>query len=859
MKRIRGVLLKALLALLILAVVAAAAGAYLFRQYLPQAVAPRSFPEIDGVFQVPTLDAPVDVYRDAHGVAHIYASSVHDVFLAQGYIHAQERFWQMDTWRHIGSGRLAEMFGEGTVETDAFLRTLGWHQTAEAELDQLSPHGRLLLESYAEGVNAYIENRAPVELSLEYAVLGLLSPDYEIEPWQPLHSLTWGKAMAWDLRANMDEEIERAILLKTLDEAQVDELFPPYPDDHPVIVGEFAAEGQTHHAEPSGSAAAPVSLFENVNRRIELLHGLLGPGTRGIGSNSWVISGDLSATGMPLFANDPHLSSQMPSIWYQVGLHCRPKTDECPYSAVGFSFAGVPGIVIGHNDRIVWGMSNVGPDVMDLFIEKVNPNDPNQYEVDGQWVDFERRTETIAVAGAEPRDMEVRISRHGPVISDSYGEVKDVGEPGDTEFVPFRERAGVDLPGSYAIALAWTALEPSTPFDAIWALDRAQNWDEFREAARRFRVPAQNLLYADVDGNIGYQMPGMIPVRAAGDGRFPVPGWTREYDWVAYLDFDDLPFAFNPPDGFIVTANNRVPPRDYPYLITTDWDYGFRAQRLTNLIRDAGGPIDMAYMQKMHADTLDPMASVLVPLLSEALPESHPQRTGAQAALLTSLETWDYRAEADSQPAAIFEAFWNHLLLNTFQDDLPEEYWPEGSGRWMEIVRRISREPDSRWWDDQRTEDRIEKRDEILTRSFAAAVEELTRLLGSDTGEWSWGRLHTVTFRNGTLGESGIGAVESLFNRGPFPTGGGDSIVNATGWTVGEGYSVDWLPSMRMIVDMGDLNNSVTMHTTGQSGHAFHTRYDDLAAEWAAVRYYPMLWDEAVISAGAEGHLLLRP
>jgi penicillin amidase len=336
----------------------------------------------------------------------------------------------------------------------------------------------------------------------------------------------------------------------------------------------------------------------------------------------------------------------------------------------------------------------------------------------------------------------------------------------------------VELPDNYAIALAWTALSPSTPFDAIWALDRAEDWQQFRDAARLFRVPPQNLLYADVLGNIGYQMPGMIPIRASGDGRFPVPGWTREFDWNGYIDFEDLPFTFNPPQQYIVTANNQVPPRDYPYLITTYWDYGFRAERITELIDSATGPIDIAYMQEMQADTRDPIAGVLVPLVLEALPAGVEPGSGEQARLLQPLlGAWNQDTDAESRAAALFEASWNHLLQNTFQDALPEAYWPEGSGRWMEIIRRIATDADSYWWDDHRTAGTVETRDDIIRVSFDEAIHELNDRLGSDPEKWTWGRLHRVTFRNGTLGECGIGPIENLFNRGPFPTGGGDSII----------------------------------------------------------------------------------
>ncbi|NJC98608.1 MAG: penicillin acylase family protein, partial [Anaerolineae bacterium] len=831
-------------------------GAAYFKSYLPNTIAPKSFPQIDGEIQLEGLDGSVDIYRDAMGIPHIYAATQHDLFFAQGYVHAQDRFWQMDTWRHIGSGTLSEMFGSGQVETDTFLRTLGWRQTAEAEYAQLDATSKAILDAYVAGVNAYLKDHDTTALSLEYAILGLLSPDYEIKPWTPINSLTWGKAMAWDLRGNMGEEIERAVLLKTLTPKQVAELFPAYPEDHPVIVNKIGGGTSANMPVYASAFDIPAETLVALQHNASLLDRALGPAGDGIGSNSWAVSGSRTTTGMPLLANDPHLGIQMPSIWYQVHLECKPVSDACPFNVAGFTFAGVPGVVIGHNDHVAWGFTNVGPDVMDLYIEKVNPDNPDQYEVNGQWVNFETRTETIDVVGGDPVEITIRSTRHGPVISEVYGPLKNEGDPKDKEFIPFKDRAGIELPEQYVIALKWTALTPSTPFQAIWGFNQAQNWEEFREAARGFHVPAQNLLYADVDGNIGYQMPGDIPIRANGDGTIPVPGWTDEYEWTGFIPFEEQPYTLNPAEGYIVTANNQVPPRDYPYLITHDWDYGFRAQRIVDMIENAPGKIDIAYIQKMQGDSFDANAPIFVPMMLASLEEN--AATPNQAIALDMLAKWDYQDRVDSGGAAVFNAFWRAFLQNTFNDDLPEErYYADGGSRWNELMRHL--DAGSAWWDDRSTTDVIETRDDIIVKSFEQGVAELDKLLGKDPLQWRWGDLHAATFRNGTLGESGIGLIESLFNRGPYPTGGGEAIVNATGWSVKDGYETNWLPSMRMIVDLGDLNNSVTVHTTGQSGHAYHPHYDDMAPMWANVEYYSMLWSEQAIMNNAEGHLILNP
>ena len=858
MKKFLKFLKNTLLVIVVLALVLGAGGFYIFRIYIPTKISPRSFPQIDGELKMAGLDGPVDIYRDNMGIPHIYASTPHDLFFAQGYVHAQDRFWQMDFWRHIGSARLAEMF-PSEVETDAFLRTLGWRQIAEQEWLNLSPDSQKILTSYSEGVNAYLADHSGDAVSLEYSMLKLLNADYQIEEWTPIHSLTWAKAMAWDLRGNMGEEIERAILLKTLTPAQIDQLFPAYPSDHPTIVTESTASASANPNGINGLAGFDYSQLPlaSVSQNASLLDPVLGEADRGIGSNSWVLGGSRTTTGLPLLANDPHLSSQMPSIWYQIDLQCLPKTEDCPYNVAGFSFAGVPGVVIGHNERIAWGFTNTGPDVMDLFIERVNPENPNQYDVNGKWVDFKTREETIQVAGGEPVTITVRSTRHGPVISDTYGLLKDVGDPKDAEFVPFKDKAGVELPEQYVIALSWTALEPSPIFESIWKFNKAQNWDDFREAARTFNVPAQNLLYADVDGNIGYQQPGWIPMRKNGDGRFPVPGWTDDYEWTGYIPFDELPYVFNPEVGYIATANNQTHPFDYPYLIATDFDYGFRAERVVEMIENAPGKIDIAYIQSMQGDAKDLGAEALLPYLLDL---DWKAGTTNEVAAVEMLRSWDYQSTADSQTAAVYQTFWWHLVQNTFNDDLPEDYWPDGGDRYFEVMRNLVQTPDDFFWDDKSTADVVETRDDIFAASLVEAVSQLEEEHGTDSAVWPrWGELHTVTFRNGTLGESGIAPLENLFNRGPYQTGGGKSIVNATGWDIGVSFEIDWLPSMRMIVDLSNLNNSLTVHTTGESGHAYHQHYADMSPLWAGLQYYPMWWNQDSVIADAEGHLRLVP
>jgi penicillin amidase len=599
------------------------------------------------VARLPGLAAPVTVYRDGQGVPQVYARDAGDLFRAQGYVHAQERFWEMDFRRHVTSGRLAELFGKSQVTTDTYLRTLGWRRVAEREWDLVSADTRRYLTAYADGVNAWLSTHDGGRASLEYTILGSQNSGYRIERWDPIDSLAWLKAMAWDLRGNMSTEIDRAALLGAgLSREQIEQLYPAYPFDRSativsggdVVAGAFAASGPSAPvagaggggpagsgpasaappgggpapgggvpgAAPAGDLAKAAPALGRLGRDLAALPELLGTNGNGIGSNSWVLAGSHTTTGKPILANDPHLGPTMPAIWFQIGLHC-----ECGLQVEGYSFSGVPGVVIGHNDRIAWGFTNLDPDVTDLYLEKV---DGDRYLVDGQWRDLDKRQETISVAGGEPVTITVRSGKDGPLLSDASAELKGIGATQAAKGTGATP-AAADSP--YAVALRWTALDP-------------------------------------------------------GNGK----------------------------------------------------------------------------------------------------PQS---------------------------------------------------------------------------------------REEVVAAAMRDAAAELSGRLGDDPAGWRWGALHQITVRNQTFGKSGIAPIEWLFNVGPAPASGGQSIVNATGWDVRAGYEVDWVPSMRMIVDLSNLDGSRWVQLMGQSGHAFSPHYSDQFELWRTGRTLPMRWDRATIAREARHELRLRP
>ncbi len=767
----------------------------------------RPLPETSGTLQLPGLQGPVEVIRDRWGIPHIYADSVDDLFFAQGYVTAGDRLAQMEVQRRLGSGRLAEVAGSSALETDRLMRTLGLRRVAETEWTALQKDPVIydtryqdaarILKAYTNGVNAYIETHRD-RLPLEFLLLGV-SP----EPWSPVDSLVWGKVMALSQCANMEYELARMTLIERLGKGKTDELVPAYSPDAPLIVPSMTQPG----AESTTSAP------------LAYIRALPGPfGGPGTGSNNWVIDGTRSASGKPLLANDPHMSIQMPALWYLVHLHGP------GFDVIGASLPGVPGVVLGHNDRIAWGATNSIADVQDLYVEHIRPTDPPQYEFRQEWHVAQVITETIQVRDGTPQTLRVVYTRHGPLVSEVLPEAT--------------------LP----MSLRWTALEVSPMLPALLALNRADNWDEFRAALRFWVAPSLNMVYADVDGNIGYQLPGRIPIRANGQGAVPMAGWTGEYEWTGFIPFDQLPSRYNPPEGYIITANNRIVGDDYPYLLANEADTGDRARRISTLLTERRG-LTARDLQVIQNDVLSLSADRLVPYLLRITPQNVTQQE-----VLAYLESWDRRLTTDSQGACVFQVWRQHLLLNTFGDelgDLIDLYLSTPHS--IACLERLVGNPTADWFDDTRTPER-ETWAEIARRSLKDAIQELEERLGPNTAGWTWGRLHTATFQN----QIAINPLlETVFNRGPVATPGDILTVNVG--TYGRRYQQTSLPAYRQIVDLGEWREGWMVQTVGQSGHPASPHYDDLLPLWASGHYAPMLFDRLDVLANAEATLRLVP
>ena len=829
----------------------------------------RSFPQLSGEVAVDGLDDQVTVQRDGLGIPTITADSTHDLFFSQGYVHAQDRFWEMDFRRHVTSGRLSELFGESQLETDRFLRTLGWREIAEQEVEALGDTERAYYEAYADGVNAYLAEHDGADASFEYAVLGLQNAGYEIEPWSPADSVAWLKAMAWDLRSNIEDETERAVIAPDFTQAEIDELYPAYPfDRNPVIVPEISTvpavgtvpdiaddgAGETAdtetETEPETEPSASVEWTE-VSDVVAAVSTLVGGVGEGIGSNSWVVSGDLTESGMPLLANDPHLGASLPSVWHQIQLKCADVSEDCPFDVAGFGFAGVPGVIIGHNDRVAWGFTNLTTDVTDLYLEKI---EGDSYWYDGALVPLEERTETLKVAGGEDVDLSIRSTVNGPIVSGLTGDFTAIADE------PFTGTDGtVAAPtaapdGEYAVSLRWTALEPGTTASAVFALNTARDFDDFRAAAAQFDVPAQNLVYADVEGNIGYQTPGKLPIRGAGDGSMPQPGWDSTYAWQGFIPFEELPVVYNPEDGYIVTANNAIVDEEYPHFLTRDWDYGWRAARITEMLqrRIANGPLTAEDLLEVQADN----HSFIGVRLTAAYLDVTTGDDETDAAL-DLLREWDGQNAADSPAAAYANVLWDTLARNVFVEERENPVPLGDQGRLFLVVDTLLRDPESPWWSNEALG--VSGMTDMLKRSAIDARERLTAIQGDNPVRWNWGSLHALPLVNDTFGTSGIAPIEWLFNRGPYAVGGGSSVVNATGWSLGSDFATVTVPSMRMVVDLSDFDASGWNHLTGASGHTFHPNYTDQTGAWQRAELTPWAFTPDAVDATTVDTLVLTP
>jgi len=758
-----------------------------------------SLPKMAGSVTLPGLSAPVEVVRDQDAVPHIYAESSEDALFALGYVHAQDRLFQMDFQRRVGAGRLSEVLGEATLGNDRFLRTLGVYRVAERTLPNLSAETRGSLDAYAAGVNAFLEGRRGA-LPPEFLVLG-----YEPEPWTPTDSLVWLKMMAWDLGGNWDDELLRARLLEVLPPERVAELWPPYPGDAPVALPDFSAVYK----------ALPLAALWETSPK---------PLPPGAGSNNWVVDGKKSVTGAPLLANDPHLALQSPALWYFAHLSAP------GLEVTGATLPGLPLVVLGRTDRFAWGFTNTGPDTQDLFVEQLGPNE--RYRTPDGWEFLRVREEVIGVKGQPDVRLTVRETRHGPLVSDVSAAAGEVAE---------------NRGARYALAFAWTSLRSDDlSMQAGLELNQAQNWDDFTEALRGFHAPQQNIVYADVDGNIGLYAPARVPIRKNGDGLVPVPGWTGAYDWTGFIPYGELPHVFNPPSGQIMTANHKLVSDSYPHFLTHDWAEPYRAERIAALL-GAQARHSLASFGDIQADQYSGMANDFLPFLLTVPVD------GADArALQNRLAAWDGEMSPDAPEPLLFSRWYRTFTRLVLEDDLGAlfgDYWG-----FRPIFFRNVIGAQTGWCDN--TETLEQESCELLA---ATALRQVAQALAADdveSGSLEWGDAHYADHDHLVFADT---PLAPLFNL-RVPNGGDAFTVNAARYAIGEdGAAQTSGPGFRALYDLEDLERSRFIQPTGQSGNPLSRHYRDFVQRWAATEYLPMVMARERVDEDALGTLTLTP
>ena len=755
----------------------------------------RSLPQVEGELALSGLQAKVEILRDAHGIPHIFAGSSDDAYFALGFVHAQDRLWQMETSRRFGSGRIAEVFGAAALPLDRLMRTLGLRRAAQANFERYDARTKQMLAAYAAGVNAFL------------ATDPVLPPEFWIarfkpEPWTPVDSVVWTKVMALDLGGNWRNELLRMHLARTLPLARIEEFLPPYPGEKPLAIREL---------KPIyGDAPTPPST----------------PGSGG-GSNSWIVSGARSVSGKPLLANDPHLPLTAPPVWYFAHLSAP------GLEVIGATLPGVPGVIVGRTDRFAWGFTNTAPDVQDLYLEKVLP-DGRYLAPDGPRK-FSIVKETIRIRGAPSEELNVRISRHGPVISDVQR-----GSP----------------PAGHVLALAWTALaEDDLTGQAVSRVAGARDWPGFLAALRDYQAPQQNITYADVDGNIGYIAAGRVPVRKAANdlkGLAPAPGWDARYDWTGFLPFEELPRVFNPASGVVVNANQRITPPGYRHFITSEWQPPYRANRIAELLA-ATQKHSKETFARMQMDVVSPAVRELLPRLLATPAKSERGRNA-----LKRLAAWDGVMAADRAEPLIVIAWWREISRGLYADELGAAFNPVWGMRAPFVSSALAGGRTGRWCDDTRTE-RVETCDDILAEALERALDDLTKRYGADPARWRWGEAHFAWSQHRAF--SRVRWLAPFFEiRVPAPGDGYTLNVGQSDFADDAApYAARHAPSLRAIYDLADLQASVFVHSGGQSGNPLSRHYRDLSALWARGEYVPMLTARSRIEALGVERLLLAP
>ncbi|MCG3158718.1 MAG: Acyl-homoserine lactone acylase QuiP [bacterium] len=775
----------------------------------------KSLPALAGTQTVAGLQRSVTVYRDGHGVPHLFAQNEEDLWRAAGYVAAQDRLWQMDLTRRAVRGTLAEIFGPEVLPKDKFLRTWGFHRLARRLAQQISPQSRAALTAYAAGVNDFINSHRD-RLPVEFSMLG-----YKPQPWEIEDSIGLARLMAFQLCYAWFFEATLGKIAEQFGDSLALELFPAVRENTPAIL------------------PAPLGLAHRVEGFLELAQATrsqLGMPAGVLGSNSWVVGPQRSRSGKPILANDPHLGLALPSVWYEMHLSAG------DFEVAGVAFPGAPGIVLGSNRAIAWGFTNGMVDDLDFYFEKLNPQNPEEFWNGQAWEKLVTRRERIPVKDADSVEFLVRATPRGPLVSEILTDVRF-----DT----------------LALAIRWIGFENSDEMQAILALNRARSWREFQTAARHFAAPCQNVVYADTAGNIGYWACGRVPIRRDGKGYLPYRGWETAGDWIGTIPFEHMPHAFNPPQHFIATANNRMYAQPYPYYLSVGWEPASRIERITELL-NSFAKVDTAVFVEMQQDQLSKHAQYVLPKLLALLADTAAADSAAppggsleQEALLL-LREWDYLERVESVAAAIFNVWSLEFLRATITDELGDSLF-QSYTQWSTLaVRSLEHfvsHPASPWFDSRTTAER-ETAQVIARQSLQTALSFLQEKLGGTIGDWEWGRLHQLTLAH-VFGQRR--PLNYLFNVGPLPVGGSGNTISKAEYRFFKPYAADVGPSVRMIVDMAAPQVRLQVLPGGASGQPRSPHYQDQVKLWQQGEYKRVWLDRNRLEQESSHVLVLQP
>lgn len=763
----------------------------------------RRLPQTNGIIKVPGLQDQVRVVRDHFGIPHIYAKNLDDLFFAQGFVQAQDRLFQIDLWRRSVQGCLAEILGPEFVERDRLARLMHYRGDMGTEWTSYAPDAKPIVEQFVKGINAWVtiaRKNPPIEFT--YA-------GYAPALWKPEDVLS--RAEGFTMGGNALSEVFRARLTALVGPELAVQLLPPEPAIPVRVPPGVDLRVIDDHLETQLLTIGAGARFSQLQTQALVTDGLF---SRLEGSNNWVVSGRKSETGQPLLANDPHRQLDHPSLRYLVHLNAP------GWNVIGAVQPYLPGVSVGHNERIAWGLTVFLTDAQDLYIEKLNPENSRQYQFRGKWVDLETQRDHIVVKGQDtPVDVEYQYTIHGPVVA-------------------------TDSKRHEAVVLRWTGAEPGTVgYLGDLSIDRAHNWEEFRKALARHKMPAENFVYADVDGNIGYQAAGLSPVRSNWPGLLPVPGWTGEYEWKGWFSLDDLPHAFNPESGFLATANNDVLPPGEKRPIGYDWSNPARINRIREVLTSRE-KFSVTDFEKLQHDAVAWNAEQLVPLLTQLRSDDAEVERAR-----TELIAWDKDMLRSSTAATIYFV-WEQKALqllvgSKISGPLAAEYVRRGG----EVLVPALTYPGRPWFGQNATKER----NELLIAALAAAVKDLKERSGNDMSQWTWGSLHSATFQHPLAVNA---QTASLFNVGAISRGGYALTPFSTG---GKGFSQTAGATFREIMDVSDWDKSVATSAPGQSGQPSSPHFSDLAKLWADESYFSLSFSDSAVSANAETTLLLEP